>query len=225
MNTLAANLNQVLGESGFLIPDSYIGNADQNIVQIVALAQAVALEYIEEEWQLLRKTFSQVLSAATSYALPTDYRAFAPDTMYQHGRWDAVDLPTTDEIWGLLSSVNGLSSLPIRARISAGTFNILNPQSGATITADYYSNAPITGASAAQSQFLLDTDTWLLDDRLFQLETKWRFKREKGLEWQSGKAEADNRRYQVRARDKGAGVIVPRQQSVTSQPYANLWVT
>lgn len=229
-NTLATNLNQVLSESGFQIPDQYIGTQDQNALQIIAIAQAVALEIVEEGYQLLRVQGSQLLTSAETYTLPTDFLSFIPGTMYQAGRWDAADFPTTEETWALLRSVTSVASLPIRVRIINNALHVLNPQAGATLNFEYVSNAPVTsvsgpGGNVGQKTFTADTDLWRLDDRLFQLECKWRFKREKGLEWQSGQIEAENRRATVRGRDQGSGAIVPYRRTVFGEPYANLWVS
>jgi hypothetical protein len=146
--------------------------------------------------------------------------------MYQHGRWDQVDLPTTPEVWAMLTSISGIASLPVRARIYGNELHIINPTAGATINAEYFSNGAILGAGTVvmQSSFTNDGDQWRLDDRLFQLEVKWRFKQEKGLpDWQVALQDAANRRNTVRARQTGNSSIVPNRETVTGQPYANLW--
>jgi hypothetical protein len=228
-NTLAVNLNQALSESGFLTYDSYVGNQDQNVMQIVALAQAAALDLVEDEWMYLTRQGSIVLTTATTYPLPADFLGFAPNTVYQHGRWDQADLPTTAEQWALLNSITGMSSLPIRVRLLNNQFNILNPQAGATINFEYQSKYPILAAvtlpaSTPSGQFVSDADIWMLDDRMFQLNFKWRFKREKGLEWTSAKMESDLWEGQVRARDQGNSTITSNQTTVMGVPYTNTWV-
>lgn len=225
--SLATNTNQVLAECGFLTPDSYFGNQDQNALQLIAIAQAVALDCVEEAWQLLRKQYALVLTTATTYALPSDFLAFVPDTAYQQGRFDSVELPTTPEVWALLTSVASVASLPVRARIYGGQLHILNPQAGATVNFEYLSNAPIQGAATtggvSKTQFSADSDLWLLDDRMFQCELKWRFKREKGLEFQTALQEASNRRASVRSRETpGRAITYPRGPRPVG-PYADLW--
>jgi hypothetical protein len=223
--TLAQNANQVLAECGFLAPDSYFGNQDQNVLQIVALAQAVALESVEEKWQQLTKISTLSLTSSQTYPLPSDFLSFTPDTMYQQGRFDSVDLPTEPEVWALLTSVASVASLPVRARIYGGQLHILNPQSGATITYEYNSNAPITDATGAtaKTQFTADTDIWLLDDRMFQLELKWRFKKEKGLDFTADLQNASNRRASVRSRENPGQVIALPRLMWRKEPYADLW--
>lgn len=226
-NTLAVNLQTMMAESGFLPPDSYIGNANQDVAQLVAIAQAVALTESKEAWTALSRTYTIVLTSALSYPLPSDYVAFVSGTSYQHGRWDRIDLPTSPETWALLNSVSGISSMPIRARIIKGQFNILNPQSGATVNIEYISNATITDTTGLipKKTFTMDTDIWTLDDRMFQLQCKWRFKKEKGLEWQSDLQEAAGFRSLVLGQDNANSTIVPNLVTVTGQPYTNLWVT
>lgn len=225
--TLKANLDKISASCGFVKPDSYIGNADQDVQQIVECANESALWIEEMGLQSLRKTWSQVLTSATSYTLPSDYLGFISGTAYQFGRWDRIDLPTTEEEWALLQSVVSVSTLPIRARIIGDTFHIINPQSGATINIEYYTNAPITPAAGGSNtaEFNNDADVWGLDDLLLRLETKWRFKKEKGLpDWQIDAQAASVHRATVRGRTAANGPIVPNQVAVTGQPYTNLWV-
>jgi hypothetical protein len=228
MTTLAQNLNAVMQECGFQPPDSYIGNPDQNAAQIVAIAQVANLEIQELGLQLMHATWALTLTTATSYDLPTGFVGFVPNTMYQHGRWDQVDLPTTPDVWAMLTSIVGIASLPVRARIYGGVLHIINPTAGAVINAEYITNVSVLGGTSGfdlQSTFLADTDNYRLDDRLFQLEVKWRFKQEKGLpDWQVALQDAANRRNTVRARESGNSTITPNRETVTGQPYANLWV-
>lgn len=229
--TLKANLDKLSSSAGFVKPDSYIGNSDQDIAQIVECTNEAAL-YIEElGLQTIRKTWSLPLTSSETYSLPADYLGFISATAYQYGRWDRIDLPTTEEEWALLKSVVSVSTLPIRARIIGDTFHILNPQAGATINIEYYSNGAIAyygfpgGSAPYNSEFSNDLDIWLLDDLLLRLETKWRFKKEKGLpEWQVDLELAKNHRDAVRGRTNANGPIVPNQVAVTGQPYTNLWV-
>lgn len=215
-----------MAETGFLTPDSYFGNSNQDVAQAIAIAQVVAVEAIEENWQVLRKTQAITLTSATSYALPTDYLGYIGGTAYQHGRWDPIDLPATDQLWNLLQSVASVAILPIRARIIANRLNIINPQAAAVVNIEYASNAPITDSTGVtpKTLFSADSDLWLLDDRMFQCEFKWRWKQEKGLEWNSALQEASVRRAGVRGRDTANSTIVPGQLTQVGTPYTNLWV-
>jgi hypothetical protein len=225
---LKQHLDQVLSESGFVLPDYYIGNTDQDVAQIVAIAQATAFDIVELRMPVLRKSLAITLTSATEYDLPDDFLEFIPNTMYQHGRWDRADLATTDETWALLTSVTSVSTLPIRVKIIGTQLSILNPQASGTLNVDYYSNAPINipFSTTFLSQFDADTNLWIMDARHFQLEVKWRFKKEKGMpDWQIDLQEAANRRNTVMGRISGNSSIVPGQGTVTGQPYTNLWVT
>lgn len=226
--TLKQNLDRVMQESGFVTPDAYMSNSDQDVAQIVACAQAAAQDIAELALETLRSTWELTLTTDTAYDLPSDLLGFVPGTMYQEGRWDRADMPTTETTWALLNSVISVASLPIRVRIIGDQLHILNPQAGSTLSVEYYSNAPITasGGSTYISEFANDGDTWRLDDRLFQLETKWRFKKEKGLpDWQVDLQDAKARRDIVRSRTAGNSDIVPYLPTVTGEPYTNLWIT
>jgi hypothetical protein len=217
-----------MAANGFVIPSSYFGNTDQDTAQLVALAQDAALDIIENDFQFQRKQGSVTTHAGTTtYPLPTDFLAFAPNTLFQFGRWDMVDLSTTPETWALLHSVTAVASLPIRARILQGQLNVLNPTEGATINFEYVTNTTIRLASnpfSTSSTFQADGDTWQLDDRLFQAEVTWRWRRAKGFQdWQTYLQEAAARRNSVKGRDAGNSTIVPQQVTITGQPYTNLW--
>lgn len=228
-NSLAKNLTRVLQESGFLVPNSFINNSDQDIGQLVAIAQGCCAEIIKEPWQRLRKFYTFTLTSLTTYSLPSDFGSYLPSTMYQEGRWDRADMPTTEDCWAFLSSTTGISNLPIRVRIIRGVLNIMQPQVGATISMEYMQNTPVENATtgAFQQEFLLDTDLWMLDDRLFQLEVKWKFKKEKGIQdWNADLQAASVYRSQLLAVDQGNSTILPNTATTTmGQPYTQLWVS
>ena len=216
-----------MAESGFLVPDSYIANSNQDVAQLVAIAQAVAMTAVKDEWQLLRKTYTITLTSATAYPLPSDYVAFVSGTAFQHGRWDIIDLPCTPEQWALLLSVSGISNMPIRARIIGNQFNILNPQAASVVNIEYLSNAPISDQTGVTPKKLFSQDStqWTLDDRAcFSLRPSGVFRRKK-RGWTGRrtcrKPLDSGPRYAGRTIANSS--IVPTRVSVSGQPYTNLW--
>lgn len=95
------------------------------------------------------------------------------------------------------------------------------------MTFEYVSSYPWQdGSGMPKASATADTDVWTLDDRLIKLATKWRWKKEKGIEdWQ-----VDQQLYQrhanlLRGRDAGSKAI--RFGAMTYHvppPYTNLWV-
>lgn len=95
------------------------------------------------------------------------------------------------------------------------------------MTFEYVSSYPWQdGSGTAKAIADADTDVWQLDDRLLKLATKWRWKKEKGIEdWQ-----VDQQLYQrhanlLRGRDGGAKALLfgdPVWSAPT--PYTNLWI-
>lgn len=239
MKTLKQLLDQVNGEIGFDIPSSYIGNTDPNIFPMVAIANRSAGLIRDISLQKLRKFATFDLSGGTiaytddgrikAYDLPSDFYAYASDTTYQNGRLDNAILPTTPSIWAYLISRQGQDTLPIRCRFVNDKLLVFTPQHGQTLEFEYISNSPITDLDGnPQTAFLADTDVWILDDPLIEMDIKWRYKREKGLEnWQADQQDYQAYENLVRARDGGARTIgwPTNDWPYPNEPFTNLWVT
>ena len=246
MKTLKQLLDQVNGEIGFDIPSAYIGNVDPNIVQLVAITNRSAKHIRDLGLQKLRKFATFDLSGGTvayttdgrikAYDFPSDFYAYASDTTYQNGRLDNAILPTTPSIWAYLISRQGQDTLPIRCRFVNDKLLVFTPQHGQTLEFEYVSSYTIfhnpTSADVTvtpnSDAFTDDTDIWMLDDPLIEMEVKWRYKREKGVEnWQSDQQDYQDYENIVRARDGGARTIgwPTNDWPYPNEPFTNLWVT
>ena len=130
--------------------------------------------------------------------------------------------------WAFIRA-GGPNSYQIRCRFLECELAVLNPVNGVDLTFEYVSNAPIqaTGDGALKQRFDADTDVWLLDDRLLQLETLWRWEKTKGFgDWQTTLMEAKAYGIAVRGRDAGAKTITQGSESAPiGEPYTNLWVS
>jgi hypothetical protein len=237
-------LDQVCPEIGFATPTSYIGNLnDTNIKTLVAIAQRVAVLQRNLSLQKLVKQARMSLAngAATdddrifTYALPTDFYSLVPDTVYQFGRVDPAQLPTPPSTWAYLRSRSGPQELRVRCRFIDNLLYVFSPDATQFLDFEYISNAPIQPATLTQgptsatppniTQFVTDADIWLLDDPLFEMDVKWRYKREKGLDWQDDRQDYQLYENEVRARDGGAQTIYqPENWPWPGEPFTNLWV-
>lgn len=226
--TLREILSAVLGEGGFLVPTSFVGSTSPDDEQMVYLANRAAAFIREKQLQRLRSRYTVTLTAATTYALPSDYLEIIPDTMMIVGRVDAVRFPTRADFWAYLQSTSGPSGFTVNARILGDLINVYSPTVGSVLAFEYVSNKPIMSVDGATRlrRFAADLDTWLLDDDLLILETKWRWKKAKGMpDWQADEAECANYRLSVRGRDAGSQTISGTPIVYNGEPYANLWVT
>lgn len=232
MATLQTILNQVLGESGFLVPASYIGSGSPDDEQVAYLANAASDLIREDDLQELRRTATFNLSTATVYTLPLDWLGYVPDTAYIQGRLDPVILPTTAEEWQWMLASGTSPGLYVRARLLRNTLQVIDPNPGDVLQLEYVSNAPWTPApggptSDPRQQAQADTDDCIFDTRLMVDCTKWLWKKEKGLpDWEIDQQKYLRQANAVRARNAGARTIIMGGPSLVydAVPYTNLWV-
>lgn len=225
--TLKQNLDQILGERGFATETAYAAaTGNPPAVQMLYLANAAVADIQENGYQKLRKQATISMTTDTEYDLPSDFHEYVPDTGYVDGRLDPVDMPTTPGMWAFIRA-GGPNSFMLRVRFLGGQVQVLNPVDEEDLTFEYVSNTPIqaTGAGALKSRFDADTDVWLLDDRLLQLETLWRWEKVKGFaDWQASLAIAKAHRIAVRGREAGAKTLTPMSDAAPiAEPYTNLW--
>ena len=218
----------VMGESGFLVPDSFFGSTSPDDIQMCYLANRASSDLREQGYQKLIKRGAITLTSATSYALPSDYLEIVPNTSMIEGRIDAMDLPTDPSTWAYLQSVSSTSDYTVHARIINGEFAVFAPTVGEVVAFEYISNSPIldTAGVTYKQRFTADTDDWLLDDDFLILEIKWRYKKEKGIaDWQTDMQEAAQYRNSVMARDKSGKTIGSVRNTLGGEPYTNLWIS
>jgi hypothetical protein len=188
--TLLAMVQQAVAEIGITQPAFLVSNTDNTAVQLLALANRSAEDIAGQAgswggWPQLRKEYVLTLnSGQDTYPFPTDLQYLIPDTEWSRSyRWQLLG-PLEAQEWQVLKS--GISPTGPRTRYRIFGGNIVFdpvPSSSQTIAFEYYSNAFIQGASGTQTQFLADTDTFLLPDNLMVLSIKWRFLRAKGLDY------------------------------------------
>lgn len=227
--SLKALCDKVLGASGFLIPASYFSSISQDDVQMAYLANECTDDIREKMPQIIRKTFTQVLTSETSYPLPSDFLGYVPDTGYTDGRIDPILLPVSAQQWNEWQASNNPGGIQVRARFLAGELQIIEPQASSTIRLEYYSNSPWTDSTGTtpKEQATDDTDLCLLDRRVIELGIKWRWKKEKGLQdWQVDQSAFVAQLNAWRGRDQGARTLYSADPMYPSpQPYTNLWVS
>lgn len=243
--TLKQLLDQVCPEIGFDTPASYIGNSnDPNIQTMVAIAQRVATLQRDLSLQKLVKQAEIDLTNGTAtaqdmvftYALPSDFYSLVSDTVYQAGRIDPAMMPTTSPAWAYLNSRSGPAGMRVYCRFINDRLYVFSPENAQTLSFEYISNKPIQQVTPSTpqpspnptylQQFTNDADIWLLDDPLFEMAVKWRYKREKGIEgWQEDKSDYQLYENEVRGRDGGAQTIYPPGLWPNpGEPFTNLWV-
>lgn len=238
-------LDQVNKEIGFDVPSQYIGSSDPNTVQLVALANALAIELRDLRLQkLIRQVFIDLGSGGTvdltedpqgniSYwPFPDDFYAATPNTTYQSGRIDMALWPTPSDDWAYLISRVGPQGLRIYVRTIQDRIYVFNPDASQKLQFEYISKYPITIVSSTPTltnqfseTFTSDADIWDLDDRLMELYLKVSYKSEKGLDFSRDEERRRLYENELRGRDQNATTIrPPYPYPWEGEPYTNLWV-
>lgn len=205
--TLKELLNQALSECGFGEYDAFFSSSRPDAKQVLALAKREINDLAKHNWQALTRTHAITMSASTEYALPSDYRHIVADTTFTPTH--ESEFGVTPDKWAYYE-VRGLTNgLRLRMRIIEDKIEIQNPQDGETVRFEYISNHPVMDADATttKANFEADNDTVRLSDDLFIMGVVWRFRRLKGMEWESYLAEYNAMKRRDIATDKGVRSI------------------
>lgn len=198
---------------GVEVPSSFYGNNNLTARQCLSLVKAGgnSLE-ISHRWTALISTYTfATVSGTASYALPSDFRAFAHMSQWDRTNSLPVFGPTSAQTWQFLKSgISEGATINRWFRIQGGYFYIHpTPTSADTVAFDYYSKNWITKQSDSSSvrDFYSDSDTTRLDEDLLRLDLKWRFLQAKGWPFEAEYKEFDAVLEDLKADDGGKGPI------------------
>ena len=181
--TLATICRTALQEIGGVdIPTSFFTSAQPNAVRCVALANRAGRTLEKDvRWAQLvtEHTFTTTASTAT-YALPSDFRAFANMSQWDRTNNWRMTGPVSSIVWQWLKSGLSVASTATKWFMVRGAYFTIYPTptvSNETIAFDYYSKNWVTKASDATTTdgWSADGDTSLIDEDLLILSLKWRF--------------------------------------------------
>lgn len=214
-NTLLQLVQQAMSELGITPPSTVTGNPDTQVAQILALARREGQEMMARGvamggWQMLRKEYVfSLVSGQDTYALPADIDHFCPQTFWDRSfRWQLLG-PLSPQEWQVLKSGISPTGPRRRFRIFGGAFMVDPvPSDTNTLVFEYFSaNWCQSAAAAGQRTWTKDTDTYLLDDDTMVLGIIWRFRRAKGLDYDTEKQDWQNCLDRVLARQAGSRTL------------------
>lgn len=174
-------------ELGLTSPASAYTATDQQVVQLVALAQHEGVELAKRhDWQVMtkEKTFTSTAAAAQSSAIPTDFDRFVNETFYNRTQKRPVFGPISPQDWQFAQSV--VTSTVVESFRRRGDSVLITPTPNGTDTYayEYVSTQWCQSSGAvAQSAWAADTDTGILSEALMTLGVIWRFLRAKGFDY------------------------------------------
>jgi hypothetical protein len=197
---------------GFSRPSSIVNNTDTTALQLLALANQQGEQMSKaKNWSVLVEEHTFTLATSDQdYALPSDFRWIVPNTTWDRSDDRIVLNPITGEEWQFLKAWSSVAGLNRRARIRGGQLEfeqtITSSDDGKTIAFEYLSKfwADVAATGTPKVKFTIDTDISLIDEPLFTLGVIWRFRRAKGLPYESELAEYQAQLNLTKAGDGGA---------------------
>ncbi len=225
--TLKEILDDVLLLAGAGTEASYVGNGNDAVERVVALANRSAAYFNQYPWQGLRKRHEFTLTSATQYELPDDFLAFIPDTMYSDDYVLPADFPAGEGFWAYLKATEGGTDARYHMRWLGDMLEIYQPDAGQTVSFEYYSNHPVLDSDGltTKQRFEDDDDTFRLDDELLIRDVLWRYKKLVGIEdWQVDAAEFKAFEVMKKGQDGGSQTIYPSEgHNLDGDPFYNMW--
>jgi len=177
------------GRNNLPVPSTVVGNSNGAVLQILRLLEEEGNDLaLRGSWNVLTLQASHTTTAAEDQGAittiaPTSYRFIVNDTIWDRsGKLPVfpVDGPDWQAIKATVSSVS-----PYRYRLRGGNLLVTpTPTAGLSWYFEYMSKAWIlNGASTKVQYFVADADVMLLPEELIMQGLRWRYMREKGLEY------------------------------------------
>lgn len=203
----------VAQETGLLLsPATVISNTDLGVVQLFALMKRSATEIAKgRDWQaLVREHTITTVAGTATYALPSDWSRYTSETAWDATNYWPMRGSMDPQTWQALK--RGIVTPVIRKqyRVMGNLVNIFpTPTAVETLIIEYLRNTPWTDATGVtyRTAPTVDTDLSVLPQNIIELDTKWRLKHAKGLDYSEDKQQADDAIELAFAQDVPAMII------------------
>ena len=188
--TLLTIVQDATDRLGIVRPSSVIGSADQQVRQLLGLAQQEGKELSRRHtWQSLQKekTITATATETQTSAVPSDFDRFVNETFYNRTMKRSVQGPLTAQEWASYKA--STTTVLFDAFRVRGDSILLAPTPTAndSYVFEYMSTWWAATASAsttpAQASWAQDTDVGILSEELMTLGLIWRFLKAKGLDY------------------------------------------
>ena len=207
-------------------PATIISNTDPTAIQLNALAERAAKRLSKLNWEkLLREHTITTANGTEGYALPADWARYVVETA-----WDATNFwpmrgSLDPQLWQSLKRGIVATTVRRRFRLRGGQVLIFpTPTTVDTLIIEYARSTPWTDSTGATYRVAAtnDADITVFPEDLLTLEVKWRFKKEKGLDYAEDFDEAEKEIALAFAQDSPAEIIDYGRGSMYSAFPANI---
>lgn len=207
---------QVAEELSLYVPATIVNNTDDSAVRLLAVAQAEGKALARRhDWSVLQKehTFSSV-AAQAAYSLPSDFRSLIDGTVWNRTQYDSVRGGLSPHEWQQWkSSILGGGTYRDRFRLrpDSGVLKFyLDPTPDAVedYVFEYLSDSWCkSSGGTAQTAWLADDDTGILDEYLMERGMIWRLQRALGHDYTDQRRDYEREVSRAIARDGGNQVL------------------
>lgn len=212
--TVISSIQEAAPVIGMAVPATVYGSTDREHVEIGALAKEMAqrIAFDGHDWTRL-KTLATITGdgTTTSFTLPADYRRMlkkarvwpssaplSPLTHYSDSdQWLGLqeqEVTLVTGAWTLIGA--SIHFLPALDNLETAKFYYVS-----SLIVD-----PVTGDN--KTAFTIDTDSYLLDERVLKLGIIWQWKANKGLPYAEDMANYETALASRIGEDKGSNIIV-----------------
>lgn len=217
--TLLSVCRQVAAVIGLDVPTAVAASTDREHVELMTVANEMAqrIAFDTRDWTRL-KTLATFTGdgSDTTFDLPSDYRRMVKKARLWSSATPYTTLihyPDTDAWLGL--EEQNFSSIVGRWTI-IGTQFLIKPAIAAAATVKFYyiTNKIITDnavSPAYKTEFTVDADGFLMDERVLKLGMIWQWKANKGLPYGEDMATYEEALSNMAGADKGTNVLVVGQ--------------
>lgn len=209
--TIATVCRSVARRVQVTVPLSFVGSTDATAALLLEILDEAADDLVRRHpWQRLRKehTFTTVAASAQTDGIPADFSWIVPDTAWNRTQQRPLHGPAHPVDWQRWeSTVTGV--IHDRFILRGGVFLVLPaPPADETFSYEYVTTKVWQDSNeVAAATYSADTDSFLLPEPLLILAMKWRYKRDKGLDYAEDFQEAEKILLQHEATEAGAGTV------------------
>lgn len=164
------------------------GQETQNLLYELANIEAEEVLEREFDFPLLKRTqsFTASLASLQVSGKPSNFRRAVKGTFWNTSTDRQIAGPLNDQEWAAVNGEPLVSAITQYAMFRYDGLHIYPaPTVADTITYEYEINTPVLAVDGAtyKTAFSVDTDSYLLGDRLLMLGVVWRYKADKGRDY------------------------------------------
>ena|SRR5687767_1130830 len=207
--TLLANVQDAARLAKIDVPSSVIGNTDETAALLLGLSnrggRSIAKRYA---WQALQVVAALTTLAASSQgALPANFDRIIPDTMWNTTRRRKVFGPLDAQEWAEISATVTTMVDPAFQIRAGNIYMTPTPAAGEAVIYTYASTLWVDNGGADATAYDADTNTTVFDDELLVLDLVWRYRHNRGLDFEPDRLEFERRLADAITLDGGRRTI------------------